>query len=653
MPTKLPHIAAYGSWKSPITSGLIVAQSIGLAEVMLEEDHIYWWESRPQENGRHVVVRRSLKGGETCDLVPPPFSARTRVHEYGGAAWTVEQGVLYFSNDESGSSGPDRRLYRQMANTAAVPLTPKGDLRYADGRIDRARGRWIGIREDHTRARKHHPDNTIVAIDVSTTGINAGTILVSGHDFFAAPRMAPDGRKLVWLAWDHPNMPWVGSTLYLDEIGPNGMPSGAPILIAGGPDESVLQPEWAPDGSSICFVCDRTGWWNLYSHDLRTGITRPLAAMAAEFGQAPWSLGISSYAFAGRDRIVASYTAGGLGRLAVLDLVGGNLDTLDVPFTEFRSVRARGNHVAFCAGAPDRPASIVWLDLGSRRLEVIKQATDAADDPAIKRYFSQAKPVEFPTEDGKTAFAIYYPPANPDYAAKPEEKPPLIVRCHGGPTSAASTTLSLGIQFWTSRGIAVLDVNYGGSTGYGREYRNRLHLKWGIVDVDDSVNGAKFLVERGQVDPRRLVIAGGSAGGYTCLAALTFRDMFQGGASYYGVSDLVALAKDTHKFESHYLDWLIGPYPQAKAIYDARSPVHHTQHLSKPIIFMQGEEDAIVPPQQTEMMVAALRDKAIAVGYLLFSGEQHGFRQGPNIQRALDAELYFYAFAVFGTTLSF
>jgi dipeptidyl aminopeptidase/acylaminoacyl peptidase len=375
--------------------------------------------------------------------------------------------------------------------------------------------------------------------------------------------------------------------------------------------------------------------------------------MAAEFGQAQWSLGMSSYGFADSDRILASYAAGGWGHLGVVDVSSGRLERLDLPYSEFRSVHACGKHAVFCAGAPDRPVSIVLLDVVSRRLQLVKQATDIADNPEIRRYFSQPESVEFPTEDDRTAFAVYYPPANPDYVAETAEKPPLIVRCHGGPTSAAATTLNLGIQFWTSRGVAVLDVNYGGSTGYGREYRHRLHLKWGIVDVEDSVNGAKFLVKRGQADPRRLVIAGGSAGGYTCLAALTFRDTFQGGASYYGVSDLAALAKDTHKFESHYLEWLIGPYPQAKARYDERSPLYHVEHLSKPVIFFQGEDDAVVPPQQTELMVEALRRKGIAVGYLLFSGEQHGFRRAPNIQRALDAELYFYAFEVFGTKLAF
>jgi dipeptidyl aminopeptidase/acylaminoacyl peptidase len=648
-----PQTAPYGSWRSPITSALIVAQSISLGEARLDGDQVYWGEGRPQDNGRQTVVRRSLAGGAAVDVVAAPFSVRTRVHEYGGGAWSIADGTLYFSNDQPGTEGrkPDRRLYRLGHHGMPVALTPEGEWRYADGILDPRRERWIGIREDHTRP--PYPTNTIVAVGLSGAGDDPGHVLVSGHDFFSSPRLSPDGKKLAWLAWDHPDMPWVSTRLYVDLLDGAGRPSGSPTLIAGGPEESVFQPEWSPDGSSLCFVSDRSGWWNLYAHALATGSTRALAPMAAEFGQAQWVFGLSTYAFAGSDRIIAAYTKAGLGQLGALELRSGTLEAFDLPFREFRSVQANSTHAAFCAGAPDMPTSVVLLNLSSRRHEVLKRGTDIAEDPAIRRYFTKAEPIEFPTEGGKTAFGIFYPPANPDYVAPGEDKPPLVVRCHGGPTSAASRTLSLGIQFWTSRGIAVLDLDYGGSTGYGREYRQRLQLNWGIVDVDDSVNAAGYLINRGLVDARRLVIAGGSAGGYTALAALTFRDTFQGGASYYGVSDLAALTKDTHKFESRYLDWLIGPYPQAKATYDQRSPLHHSERLSKPVIFLQGDEDAIVPPDQTDKMVEALRRKGIAVGYLLFSGEQHGFRRGANIQRALDAELAFYAFEIFNVRLSF
>jgi dipeptidyl aminopeptidase/acylaminoacyl peptidase len=649
MSSRSAKTAPYGAWKSPITSDLIVAQSISLSEVRLDGGTVYWVEGRPQEQGRNVVVRAGADGDAT-DVTPAPFNARTRVHEYGGGAWTMHDGTLYFSNFADG------RLYRQAPDAAPQALTPappaRGrDWRFADGVIDRHRNRWIGVREDHTV--EGEAVNSVVAVDLND-GNAPGRELVHGHDFFASPRLAPDGRRLLWLAWDHPNMPWNGTLLYLAELGADGA-LGAPQAIAGGPAESIFQPEWSPDGASIGFVSDRSGWWNLYRFELATRTTRALAPMAAEFGVPQWLLGASTYAFAGPDRIVCVYSQGGLARLALLDFARGSLTPFDVPHTEFGSVRAERDRAVFRVGTPDQPASIVMLDLASGRCTVLKKATDLIDRPdlGIAGHLTRVESVEFPTTGGLTAFGLFYPPHNPDYAPPANEKPPLLVKCHGGPTSAASSTLNLGIQYWTSRGIAVLDVNYGGSTGFGRAYRDRLHLNWGIVDVDDCVNGAKFLAEQGRVDGKRCVISGGSAGGYTTLAALAFRDFFQGGASYYGISDIAALARDTHKFESRYLDWLIGRYPQDEARYRERSPLYHADRLSKPVIFFQGDEDAVVPPNQAEAMVAALRGKGNAVGYFLFAGEQHGFRKADNIKRCLDAELYFYAIEVFRTGLAF
>jgi dipeptidyl aminopeptidase/acylaminoacyl peptidase len=449
-------------------------------------------------------------------------------------------------------------------------------------------------------------------------------------------------------------MPWTSAILYLAVLGDNGALKTQPIAVAGSATESVFQPEWSPDGSALFFVSDRSGWWNLYRYDLAARSVTPLAPKSAEFGQAQWQFGMSTYSAAIPNRIIASYTAGGFGRMAIIDLNAGKLTELDLPFTEFSSVRADGtDRVVFRAGSADKPASILLLQLSTGSYEILKQSSDIVEDPQVGKCISPAASVQFPTKGGKTAYGLYYQPFNPAYAAPAGERPPLLVRCHGGPTSAASSTLNLGIQYWTSRGIAVLDVNYGGSTGYGREFRNRLHLKWGIVDVDDCVNGAKYLASAGKVDKRRTVISGGSAGGFTALASLTFRKYFSGGASYYGISDIAALARDTHKFESHYLDWLIGKYPGEKAKYRARSPLLHASRLSKPVAFFQGEQDLIVPPDQTEKMVEALRRKGIPVGYMLFSGEQHGFRQASNVQRALDAELYFYSVEVFKVKLSY
>jgi dipeptidyl aminopeptidase/acylaminoacyl peptidase len=642
----MPKTAAYGSWKSPITSELIVAQSISLADVRLDNGQLYWLEGRPQEQGRHVVVR-----ADGVALTPKPFNARTRVHEYGGGSFAVSGGMIVFSHFADG------RLYRQDdVGHPPQPLTPEPagrerDWRFADGVIDRARGRWIGVREDHTQGGE--PANAIVAVDLAGPGDTPGRVLARGHDFFAAPRLSPDGRRLAWLSWDHPNMPWNGTTLWLADLDADGQP-GTPRVIAGRKDESVFQPEWLDDGT-ILFVSDRSGWWNLHAHDLATGRSENLLPMDAEFGLAQWIFGMSTYAIAGADRLVCSYTEAGLGKLATLDLKTRALTRLDLPFTEFGFVRADRDCVAFLGGAPDRPACVVTLDLATGTHEVLKSSTDILErsELRIADYLTRVEPIEFPTSGGKTAFALYYPPHNPDYAGPAGERPPLLVKCHGGPTSSASSTLSLRNQFWTSRGIAVLDVNYGGSTGFGRAYRDRLHGTWGVVDVEDCINGAMHLAAQGVVDGGRAVITGGSAGGYTVLAALVFHDFFQGGASHYGVSDIAALARDTHKFESRYLDWLIGPYPQAEDLYRARSPLHHAERLSKPVIFFQGDEDRIVPPNQTEAMVEALRRKGNPVGYLLFAGEQHGFRQASNIQRSLDAELLFYAVEVFKTGLTY
>jgi dipeptidyl aminopeptidase/acylaminoacyl peptidase len=646
-----PKTAPYGSWQSPITSDLIVTQSINLSEVRFDGQAVYWLEARPQEQGRNVVVRAGGAGVE--DIVPKPFNVRSRVHEYGGGAWTVALGVLYFSNFADG------RLYRfgpgesEPAPLTPAPLTHDRQWRFADGIIDHDRHRWIGVREDHTGVGQ--PVNAIVAVDLAQPGTAPGHIIADGHDFVASPRLSPDGRRLAWLAWDHPNMPWDGTTLYLAALDENGAIIGAARKIAGGPAESIFQPEWSPDGTDVVFVSDRSGWWNLYRFTLATGAVRPIAPQTAEFGQPQWNFGMATYAFARPDRVVCTFAEAGLGHLAVIDLTTGSLRPLDIPFTQFASLRAYGDQVAFIAGAPSHPASVVMFDLSSGRYQVLKKATDILDraDLRIGEYLTSVEPIEFPTSAGRTAFGLFYRPCNPDYAAPSDEKPPLLVKCHGGPTSAASSTLNFGIQYWTSRGITVLDVNYGGSSGYGRAYRDRLHLNWGVVDVDDCINGAKFLAERGRVDADRMVISGGSAGGYTTLAALVFHDVFSGGASYYGVSDIAALARDTHKFESHYLDWLIGPYPQDQALYRERSPLFHAERISRPVIFFQGDEDPVVPPNQTEAMVEALRRRATPVGYFLFSGEQHGFRRAANIQRALDAELYFYAVQVFGTGLRF
>ena len=622
-----PQLSPYGSWKSPITSDLIVAGSIGLGQIKLDRSDIYWSESRPAEGGRSVIMQRSLDG--TTERTPPPFNARTRVHEYGGGSFLVADGVGYFSNFG------DQRLYRQSANATPVPLTSAESLRYADATLDPFHDRLICIREDHRVADKEAV-NTIVAVPLSEPEAEQ-TILASGHDFYASPSLSPDGTWLSWISWNHPNMPWDGTDLWVAQIQPDGSLSN-PQHIAGGTDESIFQPEWSPDGV-LYFISDRTGWWNFYRWHPQ-GTVESVFTLDAEFGLPQWVFGMSTYGFADRDRILCTYTQNGISHLATLDLTSRELASISCPYTSIAGLQVTHNQAAFVGGSATEPSAIVRFDLASQTFEVLQRASELAIDPS---YLSAPDAIEFPTENGLTAHALYYAPKNRDYTAPTEERPPLLVKSHGGPTASTSASLSLGIQYWTSRGFAVLDVNYGGSTGYGRAYRQRLNGQWGIVDVDDCVNGANYLAKQGNVDGDRLVIAGGSAGGYTTLCALTFHNTFKAGASYYGVSDLKALAEDTHKFESRYLDSLIGAYPEQKDLYDARSPITAVDRLACPVIFFQGDEDKIVPPNQAEMMVKALRDKGIPVAYVLFEGEQHGFRKAENIKRALDGEFYFYS----------
>ena len=630
-----PKIAPYGSWKSPITSDLIVEGSVGLGQPSFDGDDIYWLELRPKEGGRNVIVKRSANG--VCvDVTPLPFNARTRVHEYGGGEYLVKNGTVYFSNFS------DQRLYRQEPDAAPQPLTAAGDVRYADGCMDQARARIICVREDHRNANSE-PVNSIVSVSTEPSD-DLGTVLVEGNDFYSSPRLSPDGTQLAWLTWNHPNMPWDGCELWVGEFGPDGKLTST-RWVAGGAAESIFQPEWSPDGV-LYFTSDRSGWWNLERITADGGIEN-VSQTKAELGTAQWVFGMSLYAFASPDLIVCSHIEHGVSTLATLDVRSGKLTAIDCPFTDIQYLRAADNQAVFRGGSPTGVVRIAKLDLNTGQFETLRKSNDLEVYP---QYFSVPRAIEFPTEGGLLAHGFFYPPQNPDYRGPENEKPPLIVKSHGGPTAAASTALSLSIQFWTSRGFAVLDVNYGGSTGYGRQYRERLNKKWGIVDVDDCVNGARYLADRGEVDPNRLIITGGSAGGYTTLSALTFRKTFKAGASHFGISNLETMARDTHKYESQYLTGLLGPYPQRKDIYFDRSPINFPERLSCPVIFFQGLEDKVVPPNQAEAMVEVIRGKGIPVTYMAFAGEQHGFRQAKNIKRALDSELYFYS-RVFGFQL--
>lgn len=624
-------LAAYGSWSSPLTADTILASSIGLVAVVLDGDNIYWLEARPQEKGRNVLVRYA--GGRTEDITPAPFNVRTRVHEYGGGAFVIDQGTIYFSNDADG------RIYIQSPGQFPQPLTPSGPQRYADLVLDSQRRRIMAVCEKPALAGAE-PDNLLVSLDLKTGRV---ITLAQGSDFYAAPRLSPDGQYLAWFSWEHPHMPWDSSQLWLAEISDNGDLVNSRCLAGQDLLESIHEPKWGPDGN-LYFASDRSGWWNLYRY--HRGEVQALYPMAAEFAYPHWVFGLSTYTFVDADTILCTYSQDGYWHLALLDQRHRLLTALQTTDSNFASLDCNSQTLVCIASSPTTPARVMAYDLSSQVWQVLKHSSDMVLAPA---YLSIPQTIRFATGDNQIAYAWYYPPQNQDYQAPAGERPPLLVKSHGGPTAQASNALNLRVQYWTSRGFAYLDVNYGGSTGYGRAYRQRLEGQWGRVDVEDCVSAAQYLVAQGWVDGQKLAISGSSAGGYTTLAALTFHNTFKAGASYYGVSDLEALAQDTHKFESRYLDRLVGPYPQAIDRYRQRSPIYALDRLHCPVIFFQGLEDQIVPPNQAEAMVAALREKGIPVAYVPFAEEQHGFRSAANIKRALEGEFYFYS-RIFGFT---
>ncbi len=597
----------------------------GVALVAAEPGTVLWTEGRPWESGRNVLVRRG-PDDRTIDLVDQPYDVRSRVHEYGGGAFLVEGQRVYFVHDL------DQQVYERQPAGAIKSVSSVPGVRFADPAFDRLRQRLILVSEDHRR-RDVEPVNALSAIWLDGDG--GPVVLESGMDFYAGPRISPDGSWLAWTAWNHPNMPWDGAELWVARFNRDGTLAER-TRVAGGPVESVVQPMWSPAGV-LHFVSDRTGFWHLYRW--RDGRVEALTSGEAEFGRPHWTFANPTYGFATADRIICSYVTREGWHLANLDTRTRRLEAFDLPYTHIEQVQVSEREAAFLGGSPGETTSVVVLDLASGASSVVTRSARVDIEPG---YLSSPSSIEFPTTGGRTAYGLFYPPRNQDYVSPAGERPPLRVISHGGPTHAASRALQLTIQFWTSRGIAVLDVDYGGSSGYGRPYRERLNGSWGIVDVDDCINGARHLVDRGEVDGARLAIEGGSASGFTTLCALAFHDVFQLGACYYGVSDLEVLARDTHKFESRYLDRLVGPYPQRSDLYRERSPIHHVERLSSPVIFFQGLEDRVVPPNQTALMVQALSSRQVPVACLTFEGEQHGFRRADTIRRSLEAALYFY-----------
>ncbi len=620
----MTRVAPYGAWRSPLTAERVAGATVSLGQVAIDGDAVYWVETRPSDAGRTVLVR--WRDGEgAVDLTPAPWGVRTRVHEYGGGAFAVAGDVVCFSHDA------DQRVYRLGAGGMPVALTPAGPWRYADAVVDRRRGRLLAVREEH--GGDGEPRNTIVRIDLD--GATPPEVLVAGADFYAAPRLSPDGRRVAWIEWRHPEMPWDGTELWIASLDDAGALRDA-RRVAGGRDESILQPEWSPDGTLFC-VSDRSDWWNLYR--VGDGDLVSLCPRPAEFGVPPWVFGTSTYAFLSATTIACCFLEDGRWRLGRLDTATGALTPVSGPWTEIAGLRASGGRLVARIADPGAPTSVAVFDALDAPPRVLRRSADVALDRA---WVSAPEAVTFPGSANAAAHALRYAPVNPDHAAPEGTRPPLIVRCHGGPTSAAGTALDPALQFWTTRGFAVLDVNYGGSTGYGRAYRRRLDGGWGVVDVEDCVAAARIAVERGWADPAKLAVRGSSAGGFTVLCALAFHDVFRAGASWYGIGDLEALAHDTHKFEARYEERLVGPYPAMAERYRARSPLHAAARIRCPVIFFQGLDDPVVPPGQAEAMVAALRANGQPVAYVAFPGESHGFRRADTIRRALESELSFY-----------
>jgi dipeptidyl aminopeptidase/acylaminoacyl peptidase len=630
----VPTVAPHGSWSSPITVDLVANEGgVGYSYLSPTEEGLYWLESRPEEKGRLALVYQP-RGGEAVDVVPAEFNVRSRVHEYGGGAWFRDGDVVFCSNFD------DSRLHRiDSPGAEPRPITPESPephaLRYADGRVF-ADGRLIVcVRESHGDG---EPRNELVVLP--TDGSAAPRVIATGRDFYAAPRPSPDGRRLAWLAWDHPHMPFEGTDLCVGDLAPDGSCSNA-RRVAGSESESIFQPEWGSDGG-LYFTSDRTGWSNLYVE--RDGEVSALTREQAELGYPQWVFDLTRYAFLSDGRIACIVTRAAADSLELLDVASGTLERIDLPYTSLTSIRSHDDRVVVAAWSPSDPCTLVELDASSGEHTVLRRSSELRVD---KSYLSTAEPISFPGADGLEAHGFFYAPKNPEYEAPPDDLPPLVVYVHGGPTAHVPPVLQLTTQFFTTRGIAVVDVNYSGSTGYGRGYRDRLRGRWGEIDVEDSAAAMRYLGERGDVDAARVEITGGSAGGYTTLLALAVRDEFAAGASLFGVADLVSFHDDTHKFESRYDEYLVGPWPDAIDLYRERSPVTHADSISRPLLLLQGLDDKVVPPAQAEVIVEALKERGIPYAYIAFEGEGHGFRKAENVKRALEAHLSFLA-QVFG-----
>lgn len=636
----MKKIASYGTWQSPITAELIAQGSSAILNLLIDGDDTYWCESRPTNKGRYTLVKRD-KSGNLTDITPPEFNARTFVHEYGGGAFTVHQGIVYTSSAGDSAiyvfkegASPKKLTQGQTSTKSADKIQWQG-VRFADLRFT-PHG-LVAVAEEH--APNTTAENFLALIDCQT---GAHKKITSGYDFYASPAISPDGKKIAWLCWNHPNMPWTHTELWVADFAKDATIKN-PQRVAGDLQESILQPQWSKEGI-LYFIADRDkGWWNI--HRLLNGKIENICPIDAEVGDPLWIFDKSAYTFL-NDKIFFSYNREGIIQLAVLDIKTKNLEPIRRDGVTIQHLRSGPNYIQFLEGYPNKDDAIVQIN--DTPPHYTSKTLYGKSHNLNEEYLSPAQHISFPS-NGRTAYGFYFPPRNPLFKAPQNEKPPLIISIHGGPTAQARGSFQLRHQFWTSRGFALLDVNYGGSTGYGREYRNLLNRNWGVIDVEDCINGALYLVKEGLADPQKLVIRGGSAGGYTTLAALATSNVFKAGANYFGVADITALAKDTHKFESRYMDELIGKYPEEKALWDSRSPINAVHNIKSPLIIFQGEDDPVVPKNQSIMIYEALKKSGIQTELHLYPGEQHGFRQPDNIAHSLNCEAKFYL-DVFGLT---
>jgi dipeptidyl aminopeptidase/acylaminoacyl peptidase len=622
------QIGSFGSWTSPITADAVVAETGSLSEPRIDGNRIYWIEGRPLEKGRNVVVTRAADG-TIRDITPSTFNVRSQVYSYGGGAYAVSNDVVYFVNFG------DNQIYQQLAGGVPSRITSDPSCLFSDICVDVGRNRLIAVREERPNGDIIKAIHTLVAIDIAT---GREATLDSGCDFYSSPTLNVDGSKLAWLSWQHPNMPWIST--YLNVAGVDQAGTLKEKQIVQGGSESLFQPQWSPDGR-LYFISDRTDFWNLYRWNV-SGVERVLVR-DAEFGVPQWYLGLSTYAFMSQDVMIYSFVQNGTWRLGQLEIPTLTAHDYPTEFSSLSGVHASATTVVVRCATTTSPPAIATIDVNTGATSLIKSLIPPDSLHKFQDYFSTPQPIDFPTSDGDIAHAFYYRPYNPDWQAPSSEKPPLLVKSHGGPTAATESALDLSVQFWTSRGFGVLDVNYRGSSGYGRKYREKLYGQWGVVDVVDCISGAKFLVARGDVDSGKLAVTGRSAGGYTTLCGLTFHTEFAVGASYYGISDLAAIATETHKFELHYTDWLIEPFRPNSPLYHDRSPINFSERLSAPVIFLHGKDDPVVPINQAQKMYSALQHRNIPTCLLVFQDEKHGFRQSAHLRQALEAELLFYS----------